>query len=139
VSALESLNYLEDIIREKAFSIGRLNKLVFGSSTEKTDAVLGDSANSDSPGSSDENRSDDDRSDANDADQSTDDGPSDETASPSPRGHGRNGVDAYTGAERIAIPAGISTTGRSLPRLRQGQGVCDAAGGLSPLHGTSAR
>jgi hypothetical protein len=126
VTALESLNYLEAIIREKAFSIGRLNKLVFGSSTEKTDAVLGDSANSDSPGSSDESRSDDDRSDddrsdANDADPSTDDGPSDETASPSPRGHGRNGVDAYTGAERIATPLESLQPGDPCPDCAKGK------------------
>ena len=56
VTALDTLDYLEDIIREKALSIGRLHKLVFGSSTEKTDAVLGDSTNADSSVSSDENR-----------------------------------------------------------------------------------
>ena len=121
VTALDSLNYLEDIIREKAFSIGRLNKLVFGSSTEKTDAVLGDSTNSDSSGSSDENRSDESRSDENDADESTDDCPSDETAPPSPRGHGRNGVDAYTGAERIAIPLESLQPGDPCPDCAKGK------------------
>jgi len=116
VTALDSLNYLEDIIREKALSIGRLNKLVFGSSTEKTDAVLDDSANSDSSGSSDENRPDE-----NDADESTDDCPSDETASPSPPGHGRNGVDAYTGAERIAIPLESLQPGDPCPDCAKGK------------------
>lgn len=116
VTALDTLNYLEDIIREKAFSIGRLNKLVFGSSTEKTDAVLGDSTNSDSSGSSDESRSD-----KNDADESTDDCPSDETAPPSPRGHGRNGVDAYTGAERTAIPLESLQPGDPCPDCAKGK------------------
>lgn len=115
VTALDTLDYLEDIIREKAFSIGRLNKLVFGSSTEKTDAVLGDSTHSDSSGSSDENRSDE-----SDADKSTDDCPLDETASESPRGHGRNGVDAFPGAERVPIAHESLQAGDSCPKCAEG-------------------
>jgi hypothetical protein len=120
VTALDTLDYLEDIIREKALSIGRLHKLVFGSSTEKTDAVLGDSTNSDSSGSSDENRSDENRSDESDADKSTDDCPLDETASPSPRGHGRNGVDAFPGAERVPIALESLEVGDCCPKCAEG-------------------
>ena len=42
VAALDTLAYLEDIIKGKKLSIARLHKLVFGSSSEKTDAVLDD-------------------------------------------------------------------------------------------------
>ena len=41
------------------------------------------------------------------------------------KGHGRNGADAYTGAEKIEVPSRVAPAGRSLPAVRNGHGLRD--------------
>ena len=109
-ATLDSLVYLETLIQKAKISVARLKQLVFGPSTEKTDAVLGDSPDSQEPSSPGENSSD----------ESTGESPSDEPASKPPKGHGRNGVDAFPGAERIHVALDSLRPGDSCPQCAEG-------------------
>ena len=105
----ESYEYLTDLIQQKNMSIGRLQKMLFGAKTEKTDKVRGDSAKPQGD-SGEENEK-----------RSTED--SDEAAAegkPPPQGHGRNGADAYQGAERIEVPHASLAPGDACPECGQG-------------------
>lgn len=126
-AAMDTLVFLTQELEAKGASIRRLRKLIFGSSTEKTDNVLGGhdpakpnrggdaTAGKDKPDA--DNASGTDTPDeASGAEPQDDDGdkqpaqPQSEGESkpegqdkPKP-GHGRNGAAAYTGAERVAVP-----------------------------------
>ena len=104
----DSYRYLADVIGEKSMSIGRLQKLLFGAKTEKTDQVVG---KSDSPASTLEQEStkDAEETERNEADKK-----------PPPKGHGRNAAEAYQGAERIAVPQGSLHTGDPCPECGKG-------------------
>ena len=89
-AAMETLGWLQGEIGRKDASLGRLRKLLFGTpKTEKTSQVLGESAQKVPEG----------------GDEKPEDPP--QAASPDPKpapaGHGRNGADAYPGAERVAV------------------------------------
>jgi len=71
-------------LHAKNASIGRLRRMLFGATTEKLEAVLGEEADALAP----------DRAEAASADKAS---------RPKPAGHGRNGAAAYTGAERIRV------------------------------------
>ncbi len=87
----QSYVHLIELLKDKNTRIDRLRKLLFGASTEKTDAVLGDKAD-ESPSSGDDGDS-----------ESTDETAPEEDSRPPPRGHGRNGADDYPGAEEIHV------------------------------------
>ena len=92
---MESYVYLVHLVGAKDTTISRLRKMLFGAKTEKTDAVLGSMPDT---ASSPEREED---SGSESSDQSTS-----EEGEPPPRppGHGRNGADAYSGAETIEVP-----------------------------------
>lgn len=112
----DSYEYLARLIQEKNMSIGRLQKMVFGAKTEKTEQVVGDSSQP-QPDSGEENGK---RSpeDANDAESDEADG--DGHGKPPPKGHGRNGADAYRGAERITVPHASLDPGDACPECGTG-------------------
>jgi len=79
----ETISLLSHAVDAKSTAIKRLLKLIFGSSTEKTAAVLKDKETSSTEKKNDK------KSDG--ADKSK------------PKGHGRNGVSSYSGADKVNI------------------------------------
>ncbi|NUQ65820.1 MAG: hypothetical protein HUU20_25440 [Pirellulales bacterium] len=97
---LESYGHLTALLKAKNTSLARLQKLLFGASTEKTDAVFGETG---VPGSSSQKESPEPSGAAND------DGDAPKVDSPPKRkGHGRKGADAYRGAV-ASLRGGLST------------------------------
>ena len=76
----ETISILSHAVDEKTASIRRLLKMIFGSSTEKTSKVVKnkgkESVSHEKPGSKDK---------------------------PKPKGHGRNGAESYSGADKVEI------------------------------------
>jgi transposase len=92
-AVVETLEWLQAQIGRKDASLGRLRKLLFGTpKTEKTSQVLGDGPKEAAEG--EEGKSED----------PPQAGPDDSKPAPAPKGHGRNGAGAYTGAERVSVP-----------------------------------
>jgi hypothetical protein len=91
----ETIGLLSQSVDEKAASIKRLLRMLFGSSTEKARNVLKDE-DKDESGSEASKR----------APGDAEDDPVDNEDSPDKRkkGHGRNGAAAYTGADKILVP-----------------------------------
>jgi transposase len=102
----QSYIHLVAMLKDKNVSIGRLRRILFGATTEKTDAVLGDATESSSGSSTDD-------------DASEEDAPS-EDAKPPPKGHGRNGADAYPGAEKFHVPHKSLRSGDPCPECGEG-------------------
>ena len=85
---LESWQYLCSSLEKKNVSVKRLKRLLFGSSSEKTDKLLKDTAKKLSEaGQTEKNKS-----------------PPGEDKKPKRKGHGRNGADSYRAAERVQVP-----------------------------------
>lgn len=91
-------------MEHKSQSIGRLLKLLFGGSTEKSKDVLKDS-------DGDKNKS---RSGTFSSELTKE-------ASKKPKGHGRNGACAYTGAEKVFIPHSCLKPGDPCPLCPKGK------------------
>ena len=107
---IESHIHLLALLKDKDTSIGRLRKLLFGDQTEKLAAVLGGSAEEGSAPSSEDG----------DDSASTEDSASAEDSKPPPKGHGRNGADAYSGAETIRVPHESLQPGDPCPECQDG-------------------
>ncbi len=85
-SSLEIVTELIAQLHSKEISVERLRRMVFGSSTEKTAAVLA-------------------RAEPDSTPPSTSTQPAEEPSDPEPKpGHGRLGAAAYAGAEQISVP-----------------------------------
>jgi transposase len=92
-SAMHTLGWVQDQLRHKDASIGRLRKQLFGApSTEKTEKVLGDGGDAKAPEGGAEKSDEPPQAGSDDV----------EPASP-PKGHGRHGADAYAGARRVNV------------------------------------
>jgi len=107
----DSYEYVASLIQEKNMSIGRLQKMLFGAKTEKTEKVVGDSAKTSPAANSGEGEEN-----AEDSDETESDG----NGKPPPKGHGRNGADAYRGAERVAVPHESLCPGDACPECGRG-------------------
>ena len=103
--------HLTDTLKDKKTSIARLRKMLFGLQTEKTASILGDAADSPAPSPLDENAS-------SEPDPQTAD--SQKTPKKQPKGHGRNGADAYAGAEKIPVPHESLQPGDDCPDCGRG-------------------
>jgi hypothetical protein len=100
-AAIDTRAYLTRELENRRASIGRLRKMLFGVSTEKTRKVLTGTKDAKADTQSEENP------------ESPDPGAPDGAAAPSTgagaapkpkrKGHGRNGAASYRGAERIAV------------------------------------
>ena len=134
----ESYVHLLELLKNKNVSMRRLRKMLFGLTTEKTAAVLGEKTDSSSPSPSGENASP--ESDRQTAD--TPETPKNQ-AKTTPKGHGRNGAEAYAGSERIPVPHESLQPGDACPHCGQGTlyetkpGVLVRLVGHSPLHATT--
>ena len=87
LSVSQTLQYLTNELDKKRVSIARLKKLLFGDTTEKLDNLT-DNDSGDDP--------------KNDPNQNPDQ-PDDKKNKKKTKGHGRNGADAYTGAEIVKV------------------------------------
>jgi hypothetical protein len=81
---VETIELLNQCVDEKATSIRRLLRMLFGPRTEKLKNVIKDKETSDSAKSSQENTTD-------------------KSNKPKPKGHGRNAAADYTAAEQIKV------------------------------------
>jgi hypothetical protein len=109
-AVFESYAYVADLVHDKNTSIRRLRKLFFGARTEKTDAVVGHTADSqDGAASSKPSAEDSDEAESDAGD-----------AKPAQKGHGRTRAAAYRGAERIEVPHESLRAGDPCPECRQG-------------------
>jgi transposase len=103
-TAVGVLAFVTQELQAKKASIGRLRKMLFGSPTEKTSALLGEPA---------ENA-------AQTAGGEGDAGAGGENA-PRRRGHGRNAAAAYTGAEKVKVPHPTLCSGDCCPECAKGR------------------
>ena len=106
----DSLLYLTDVLSRKNLSIRRLQRLLFGAQTEKTDAILG--RDTEPPAAS-----------SSTTDSATETPESTAAATDSAgkrRGNGRNGADAYQGASTVQVPHPSSKPGDPCPECGDG-------------------
>jgi transposase len=97
-AVFETYLYLTDLLEDKATTIDRLRKLLFGPGSEKTRDVIPPPAPP--PAAVPEG------------------------TEPAPRkrpGHGRNGADAYEGAAKIPVPHQSLKTGDLCPECKKGK------------------
>jgi len=127
LSAAQTLRFLTAQLEKKSISIAALKKLLFGVSTET----------SKNPGL---DTSDQDEADSQE-DQDNDDQPS-ESKQKRP-GHGRNGVEAYTGAKKVQVPHETFKPGDPCPECLKGKlyetskpGTIVCVTGRAPLEAT---
>src|SRR5271166_3617452 len=120
-AVFESYVYVAGLVEDKNTSIRRLRQLLFGARTEKTDTVTG--RETDQPDTTPP------RGAATDTEVAADEphtGESDPGASdtadrePACPGHGRNGADAYGGADRIDVPHPSLGAGDPCPSCAKG-------------------
>jgi len=102
-AAVETLEYLTDLIGDKETSIRHLRNLIFGSSTEKSSSVL-----QSLPVASEKTTASVDASAPTQEDQK-------------PKGHGRNGAKNYTGAKKIKVRHESLKPGDVCPDCRKGK------------------
>jgi transposase len=107
----ETIRVLSQSVDDKAASIKRLLRMLFGATTEKAKNVL---KNSDKDEDSDESKISSDKS-GND--------PEDNKDKPDKKrkGHGRNGAADYTGADKIAVPNTDLKPGDDCPACLKGK------------------
>ena len=111
-AAFHTLFALADELESKGASIRRLRKLLFGSGSEKLDAVLREIAPLEAPAGAGPDGSSD-RPDEHAA-----------RAEPPKRkapGHGRNGASAYRGATKVKIPHASLSPGKPCPSCQKGK------------------
>jgi transposase len=104
-AAMETLIYLTQELEKNRVSIQRLKQLLFGTTTEKTRTVM-------------EKLLD----EVNTKNTSGDDAPEDQDpqTKPKAKGHGRNGVEAYTGADKVRVPHASLKPGDACPSCKKG-------------------
>ena len=100
-AVLETLDFVTRELEGKRASVDRLRKLLFGSKSEKTRDVLEGSEDAEVK--------------APEATDGAQGGGAEETGPEKKRkGHGRNGADAYHGAEKVQVPHGSLEPGQCL-------------------------
>jgi transposase len=104
-AALETLVFLTAELEKKRVSVQRLKQLLFGATTETTRKVM-------------EQILDEAGKEGTSADE-TAEGQEPE-AHPKAKGHGRNGAEAYAGAEKIRVPHASLKPGDACPRCQKG-------------------
>jgi transposase len=113
---VEAYRYVIDLVEDKNTSIRRLRQLLFGAATEKTAAVLGPTTDR-PPATPPSDAATGTESAAGEA--AVEASAAAATGAVRP-GHGRNGADAYRGAERIDVPHASLTAGDACPACSQG-------------------
>jgi transposase len=114
-AVFQSYVYVVGLVEDKNTSIRRLRQLFFGARTEKTKAVVG--RKTDEPIATEPEGAAQAEMAAGDADADAAPHAAPEPAAP---GHGRNGADAYRGAQRVEVPHPSLTAGDPCPACGQG-------------------
>jgi len=151
ITIIKAYVHVLTLLQKGKVSVSRLKKIIFGSSTEKTSSVVAGTPDRSSPSqdestdSSDKTESSDDPDDKSDPDGTTNstDKPSSPPKKPD-KGHGRNGTDAYSGAEHTEVPHESLKAGDPCPECKDGSKLYDMAEtgtfvqiiGQAPLGGT---
>ena len=106
---LASYVHLTELLKDKNTSLARLRKLLFGASTEKTAAVIGGGKEAQPPSA------------GATATPTAEEQCAGESETKAPRkGHGRNGADAYAGAEKVVVPHESLQPGDPCPKCERG-------------------
>ena len=127
-AVFESYAYVTELVEDKNTSIRRLRQLFFGSRTEKTEAVVGPKT-----GTSEATASPD---AAAETESAAGEGTTDVSeAAAASKGHGRNGAEAYRGAERIDVPHPSLRAGDACPACGEGTVYEKAPGVLVRITG----
>ncbi len=111
--ALETLVYVTDLVGDKDTTIARLRKILFGASTEKIGNVLGDDGPKDASSAESTGEAGSGGKQA--------DGSVGEACEEKPKGHGRNGAEAFTGAKRVCVEHGSIKPGQRCPKCGKGK------------------
>jgi hypothetical protein len=114
----ESYVHLLELLKNKNTSIDRLRKLLFGAKTEKIAAIIG--GLKDSPPQEAAASSTTDEGDADATMWSRPSGEAERATKAGPKGHGRNGADAYTGAVKVMVRHHSLQAGDRCPHCQQG-------------------
>jgi transposase len=104
-AAMETLIYLTQELEKNRVSVQRLKKLLFGATTEKTQKVM-------------EKLLDQAEKENNSGDEGAKNKASE--AQKKAKGHGRNGVEAYTGADKVCVPHASLKPGDACPNCKNG-------------------
>jgi hypothetical protein len=155
VTVLKAYVYVTTLLQKSKISMRRLKNMLFGSSTEKTSSVVGDKTDSSSPSQDESAESPSSVTPASNDDTDSDDKPdpdgttnsADKPSSPPKKpakGHGRNGADAYSGAEQTEVPHEALKAGDPCPECEEGSRLYEAPEpgvfveivGQAPLGGT---
>jgi transposase len=123
-AVFRSYAYVADLVEDKNTTIRRLRQLFFGARTEKTEAVLGRGA-AEAVTTAPSEAGADTASAAPEPDPTAANG----SATAPVEGHGRNGADAYRGAEQIDVPHASLGAGDPCPVCGEGI-VYDKAPGV---------
>jgi transposase len=105
----QSYVQLTALLKDKNVSLGRLRKMLFGASTEKTAAVVGKERDGQGPPSGH----------ADVPSKASEEAPGEDSSS-SRKGHGRNGAEEYGGAEQVQVPHPSLVAGDACPDCHQG-------------------
>ena len=108
-AVVDAYDTIAELVDDKNTTIARLRKLLFGSRTEKTKTVVGDGKDSQPPSPQ--------ATTASASDSSTKTAETEKSPRP---GHGRNGADAYAGAEKVAVPHESLQPGDPCPKCDKG-------------------
>jgi len=125
-AVIGSYVYLVNVVGDKETTIRRLRQMLFGAKTEKTAAVVGSQTEPEAPSSPDAGVRVDSPPEAHaeaKAESTTEVPPQADAQSDSAapvEGHGRNGADAYRGAEKIEVPHPSLQPGNPCPQCEEG-------------------
>lgn len=138
---IESYLYLVEVLGEKSATIHRLRQWLFGAKTEKSEALIGDGKDAEHPSPGADSPAD------AIPEANAESGTAADTALAAvddlvtPRkGHGRNGADAYHGAEKIRVSHESLKPGDPCPKCQKGTvysttpGVLVRITGQAPVH-----
>jgi transposase len=104
-ASLETLGYLIQLVENKDTTIHRLRQILFGSSTEKTSQVLPAEDVARPAGDPTVNPK----------------APPEKTSEEKSKGHGRNGAEAYSGAEKVQVAHESLKPGDRCPHCQKGK------------------
>lgn len=116
---LQAYLCLLELLDNKSTTIGRLRKLLFGASTEKTADVVGRESENNASGPP-----------ASPSSSSSEPQSGEEKKRPKKPGHGRNGADRYAGAKRVKVRHASLQPGDSCPKCDTGTAYLMAEPGV---------
>lgn len=124
-AVLETLAYMTQLLENKNTTLQRLRQIVFGASTEKTRQVLQNVA--DQAVTSPSSPTTPEQSNGAPSPQPSSSPPAESEPAP---GHGRNGAQAYAGAEKVKVGHATLKSGDRCPKCKKGKVYAMATPGV---------